>query len=186
MTCVAAAIDKDGGIVMGADTYGGDGKWVQAEQIDPKVFVRSHMIVGFTTSWRMGQILRYEWEPPRPSGDDREHLHGFVVKQCIPGIRKAFAEHGWMGEERDEKRESGGAFMIGLHGCLFLIEEDFSVSQYASYFAIGSGRDHALGALYATENEPAEQRVRIALAASNRHTPGVGPAQVIVRTKVCS
>ena len=84
---------------------------------------------------------------------------------------------GWARKENE--REEGGTFLVGVRGELFTIMEDYQVGQSADGFdAVGSGTDLALGALYATREGPfrPRQRVRMALAAAERFNAGVrGP-----------
>lgn len=62
MTCIVGLVDK-GSIYMGGDSAGVAGLSVTT-RADEKVFLNGPFIMGFTTSFRMGQILRYKFVPP--------------------------------------------------------------------------------------------------------------------------
>jgi hypothetical protein len=121
--------------------------------------------MGFTTSFRMGQILQYAFEPPRPHRD--EDLMAFMVTQFVDALRATLQEAGYA-SKRDET-ESGGEFLVGINGRLFHIFDDYQVGENVDgYDACGSGQDIALGALYATPHMQPSKRIRTALAAAER------------------
>ena len=153
----------------------------------PKVFVREGYAMGFTTSFRMGQLLKYEVSlPPYPgAGSDLEE---FMVRTFVPAIRTTFADHGFSKSLTRGKRaetmhyeeqgqQTGGRFIVGVRGTLFVIEEDFHVAKPRTpYVAIGSGATVAHGALFALHTQvPLRVCAETALKASAFHTSGVRP-----------
>ena len=168
MTCIAGLIDK-GNVYMGADSaaVGGLNLIVRADQ---KVFVRDDFIMGFTTSYRMGQLLRYKLQvSPRP---ERIDVFEYMVTSFVEAVRKCLKDGGFA-EKKDEK-ESGGAFLVGYAGRLFCVEGDYQVEEHVlPYHAVGCGTEIALGALFANGHLKPEERVRQALEAAEQFSAGV-------------
>lgn len=172
MTAVVGLVHADR-VLIGADSVGVGG-WTAMHRADPKVFRAGPYVLGFTSSFRMGQILRWSFDAPKP---DTADLDRFMCTTFIDAVRKALRAGGWAKKDADQER--GGIFLVGITGRLFVVEEDFQVGEHVDgYAAVGAGGEFALGALAATEGlglEP-EKRVLTALEAAERHSIGVrGP-----------
>jgi hypothetical protein len=139
---------------------------------DSKVFQNGPYLMGFTTSFRMGQILRY-FNPPDPEGWD---LWRFMATTFVDAARKAFKDSGYTPKD-SEGSEAGGSFLVGVRGQLFKVDDDFQVGVPADGFAaVGCGAPIARGALWVTPMRPPEARIRAALEAAERFSCGVrGP-----------
>jgi hypothetical protein len=108
----------------------------------PKVFLVDDFLIGYTTSFRMGQILQYHLRPPEHETVDMPYM----VTKFVPEVRKLLIDHGFATKENNY--ETGGCFMVGCQGQLFTIERSFQVLQSVDrYEAIGCGAPYALGAL---------------------------------------
>lgn len=182
MTCIAACIEN--GIVhMAADSGASAWGYVDCQvRRDPKVFHLGGAVIGFTSSWRMGQILRYEFKLPEiPEHCD---LHEYIVRFFVPKLREVAKAAGVLTIK--EGVEQLGRFLIGLRGRLFYVDTDFQVGEMLTdYLAVGSGAEVAHGALFATKGLPAQQRLTTALAAATEHCVGVrGPYIFISETKL--
>lgn len=172
MTCIAA-IAHEGKVWVGGDSAGLSG-WALTIRADEKVFCNAQFVMGFTSSFRMGQLLRYSFEPPEkdPTSDlDRYMATSFVdaVRQCL--------KNGGYAQKKDEA-EKGGTFIVGVGGALYVIEDDYQVSKTANgYAAVGCGDQIALGCLYATKDWTDQgKRLLTALEAAEAHSGGVrGP-----------
>ncbi|MDB4872490.1 MAG: hypothetical protein JWL97_3494 [Gemmatimonadales bacterium] len=180
MTCIVGLVD--GGIVtIGGDSAGIAGHITQ-QRADPKVFASGPYVIGYTSSFRMGQILRYGFEPPLPPKDASD-LHGFMCTVFVDAVREALKAAGWA--TKDSEQEAGGCFLVGVAGQLFEIQSDYQVGQLADgYTAVGCGEQFALGALHATETSDAHRltRVTAALKAATHFSTGVRPPFTIVST----
>ncbi|AGL18763.1 hypothetical protein [Actinoplanes sp. N902-109] len=159
-------------VLIGGDSAGVAGMSLTV-RADAKVFRKDRYLFGFTTSFRMGQLLRYSLTLPRPDGD----LDAFMATTFIDALRDCLKTGGWA--MKDNEREEGGTFLVGVKGRLFAIHDDYQVAQAADgYAAVGCGDQIALGALHATEGLGLEPRHRVlrALAAAERFSAGVrGP-----------
>ena len=63
MTCIVG-LEHKGKVYIGGDSAGVAG-YSLSVRADQKVFINGNFIFGFTSSFRMGQILRFGFNPPR-------------------------------------------------------------------------------------------------------------------------
>jgi hypothetical protein len=177
MTCIVGIAEK-GNVYIGGDSAGVGGLSITI-RADEKVFYNGPFIMGFTTSFRMGQLLRYKFNPPKQTAkqDDMEYM----VNDFIDSVRSCFAEGGW-GKAAGKENNEGGNFLVGYNGCLYEIFNDFQVSKPATqYSACGCGEDLALGSLWTTEGEKPELRLKTALEAASAFSAGVAPPYAYVK-----
>lgn len=170
MTCIVGFAEK-GKVWIGGDSAGVAG-WCRTIRADTKVFVRDGFVYGYTTSFRMGQLLKYKFIAPKQP--DKMPDHEYLCTSWIDEIRKCLKEGGF--SEIAHNRETGGAFLLGYRGRLYSIASDFQVGEpIDGLAAIGCGADFALGAMFASKGRP-ESRIRTALAAAALFSCGVsGP-----------
>lgn len=171
MTCIVGIVE-DGKVLIGGDSIASDG-WNLMDRADAKVFKTGAFVMGFTTSYRMGQLLRYAFKPPKRHVD--QDIMAFMVTDFIIAVRDCLKSGGYA--KKDKDAEQGGTFLVGYEGRLFRIEEDYQVGESSdSYAACGCGQPFAMGALYATEGRSASERIDIALRAAEKNSSGVrGP-----------
>lgn len=176
MTAVVA-VTNGRTVWLGADSAGVTG-WQLTVRSDEKVFSRGPFVMGFTSSFRMGQLLRYTLTVPSHGWalDDREYMS----TRFVDAVRDCLKTGGYA--KKESEREAGGTFIVGYHGTIYQVYSDYQVATpVAPYAACGCGEDVALGALHATDGtvDPAE-RVRIALEAAEAHSAGVrGPFAIV-------
>jgi ATP-dependent protease HslVU (ClpYQ) peptidase subunit len=172
MTCIVGLVDE-GNVYIGGDSAGVNGNWDLIVRSDPKVFRTGPFLMGFTSSFRMGQLLRYAFvPPPHPPEID---LYHYMTVEFINAVRDCLKSGGWA--KKEGEKEVGGIFLVGYRGHLFHIESDYQVGEAMDgYMAVGSGDEVARGALYATQKLPPMVRLRLALEAAERWNAGVrGP-----------
>jgi ATP-dependent protease HslVU (ClpYQ) peptidase subunit len=174
MTCIVGIVDS-GKVLIGGDSAGSDG-WSMVQRADAKVFKNGDFLFGFTTSFRMGQVLRYSFTPPKRAID--KDVMAFMVTDFIDAIRTAFKAAGFAAKEKEA--ESGGTFLVGYQGRLFRIADDYQVGESADgYDACGCGEKYSLGSLFATKKLPSRVRVKTALEAAEKHSAMVrGPFHI--------
>ena len=172
----------DGRTVVIAGDSAGVGGCVTQPRLDAKVFTNGPYVIGYTSSFRMGQILRYAVKAPiPPEGEDG--LHAFMCTSFINSVREGLKEGGWASKNNDQ--EEGGSFLVGVRGRLFEIEGDYQVGELADgYAAVGYGAEIALGALHATRDAgmTMEARVITALEAAAHFSMGVRPPFTVIDT----
>lgn len=173
MTCIVGIADGSK-VWIGADSAGVDG-WNLTLRADLKVFANGPMLFGFTSSFRMGQLLQHALviPPQHEDPDDKWLCTSFVdaVRQCLKDGGYATTKDG---------AEVGGCFLIGYRGQLYLVASDFQVAKpIEQYAAIGSGDHYALGSLHSSTGQP-KQRIQAALQAAAHFSIGVsGPFHVL-------
>lgn len=173
MTAIVGLAAAGGRVLIGADSAASDGQSVILRD-DPKVFCAGSFVIGFTTSFRMGQILQHAMQPPEPKPGDS--LYRFMVVEFVNVVRAALKEGGFAHVENGVER--GGAFLVGVRGRLFQVQDDFQVCEASARFdACGSGEQIALGSL-ATSAELSvdpHERVKLALHAAAQFSAFVRP-----------
>lgn len=178
MTCIIGLVDK-GNVYIGGDSAGVAGLAISI-RADEKVFVNGPFIMGFTTSFRMGQLLRYKFDPPKQTVKEEDDVE-YMVATFIDAVRKCFSDNGF------GDKSTGGTFLVGYKSRLYTINSDFQVGIPADTFdAVGSGSDLALGAMYAAKSLEPVKRIKLALEAASIFNAGVAPPFRIVKqiTKV--
>lgn len=178
MTCIVGLRTRDG-VTIGGDSAGVAG-WAVTDRADAKVFRSGPFVFGFTTSFRMGQLLRYATTLPEPPA--RDHMR-FMVTRFIPAVREAFDAGDWHTHNSDEHRKQGGTFLVGYPGRLFAVHDDYQVADNRSgIYALGSGDQLALGSLHTTRglDIPDGGRVHTALRVAADLNAGVAaPFRVV-------
>ncbi|EHU8781235.1 hypothetical protein N0S44_000473 [Escherichia coli] len=171
MTCIIAHTDGVTSFIAG-DKMGSDG-FTKSIQTEPKVFEKEFvkisgddgltrtkdvMTIGFTTSFRMGQLLTYNLN--LPDQNSNETFLQYLVLKVIPLIRQMFKDE-W--GARDTTQDVGGGQFIILHNhTIYEIQEDFSVLQSKSRVAsVGSGTYHAIAAMQAYIDLEKETNVQL-------------------------
>ena len=177
MTCIVG-VQHEGKVWIGGDSAGVAG-WSLSVRADEKVFRNGPMIMGFTSSFRMGQLLRYSLTVPHhPDGMDADE---WMCTAFVDEVRRCLSAGGFA--KKDSEVEEGGFVLVGYRGVLYQVESDYQVARRASgYDAIGSGSDIALGALAVTQGMAPKPRVLAALKAAERHNAAVcAPFRVVKR-----
>lgn len=177
MTCIVA-IKHNNKIHIGGDSLGSDSSFSKSVRDDVKVFINGDMLFGFTSSFRMGQILQYVMEhPTRPEGiSDMKYL----VAHWIPALIDCFDENGYRGPKMDDEHDdmkTGGTFLMGYRGVLYRIDGDYQVGiPSEQYDAVGCGQDLALGAMYCAKKsgvKDPDKILTLGLEAAEKFSAGV-------------
>jgi len=156
MTCIVGYIEKkekETVIYLGGDSAGVAGTHITLRE-DPKVFKKTGengtFLIGFTSSFRMGQLLMSsKFEPPKQKENQTDL--DYMITDFVDEVRKVFDKNGYM--KKESGQEEGGTFIVAYKDKLYQIESDFQVGvNLAPYDACGSGEDYAKGALYSLVN----------------------------------
>jgi ATP-dependent protease HslVU (ClpYQ) peptidase subunit len=171
MTCIVG-LAHEGRVYIGADSAGVGGLDMMV-RADRKVFRNGAFIMGFTSSFRMGQLLWVKLSPPHRHPD--VEVWRYMVGDFAEAVRTCLKTGGFT--KTDNGVESGGNFLVGFEGRLFNIGGDFQVGERVDGFdAAGCGESYALGSLAETGGLAPRERVLRALAAAERFSAGVrGP-----------
>lgn len=177
MTCIVGLKYKNK-VYIGADSAG-SGTHATDPRKDLKIFKHSDMLFGFTTSFRMGQLLQYHLslQKAKPEVDPMKYL----VTKFIPAARQCLTAGGFA--KKDNNVETGGQFIVGFRGRLFVVWSDFQVAEtLRPYVAVGCGLEWAEGVLFTLKKSKIspEEKVKIALEAAVEHSGWVRPPFTIL------
>lgn len=173
MTCIVGLVDN-GHVYIGADSAGVEpGSMSLNTRADSKIIRNGEFLMGFTSSFRMGQLLAYVLKPPSvpPTGDTM----AFMVAEFVEAVRTCLKDGGYA-KKKDEE-ESGGQFLVAVRGRLFCVHGDYQVEETTcGYAACGCGDQIARGSLYTSVGQyTPEVRLKLALKAAAEHSAGVHP-----------
>ena len=169
MTCVVGLKAKEG-VFIGSDSAATEG-WNIYASVLQKVFFCGKFLIGYTSSFRMGQLLQYKLKLTEQCGlDDLEYM----VTVFADAVRHCLKEGGFAKVENSQ--ETGGDFLVGYRGHLYIVNSDFQVNMsHDGYFAIGCGAHYAMGSMWETEQQNPEVRIINALKAAGHFSNGVCP-----------
>ena len=168
MTAIAG-LCKNRKVYMGGDSAGVNKSLDLSVRADRKVFKNGDFLFGFTSSFRMGQLLQYSLIPPKryPEKD----IFEFLAVDFINAVRRCLKNGGYA--KKDDEVETGGCFLIGYAGRLFEIQCDYQVAEATLPFAaVGCGAVYILGSLYTSTGDP-KKRILKALHAAQEFSAGV-------------
>lgn len=152
VTCVVGVEYEENGerkVLLAADSAATNDYTTQVVR-GPKVFRVGDLLIGFTTSFRMGQLLQYRLPHCLPK-KAHEHLDPMehIITNVIPAIIYALDDGRYIKDQN--QRIEAGTYLIGCSGRLFEVSDGFGVCEWQDgYGAIGSGYQPALGAMFAT------------------------------------
>jgi hypothetical protein len=180
MTCIVGFIDKkEKKVYVGADSAGVGGLDIR-ERKDVKVFKVGEFVIGCTSSFRMIQLIRFSFNPPKIYPDT--DIYRYMCTDFVDALRQCFKNGGFAKSVNGE--ESGGTFLVGYKDRLFEIEDDYQVAEhYNDFSSVGCGFKYALGALAAMDiNLSTEAKVNRSLEIATQFSAGVRPPFIIETT----
>lgn len=158
MTCIIG-LTHEGKAYVGADSATVAGQLVRVTNL-PKVFKNGKFIIGYTGSFRMGQILQHHLSVRGQYEDETDDV--YMVRAFAEAVRDILKDKGYA--KVDNNVESGGFFIVAYKGHVYDIDNDFQVNEMADGFsATGCGEHFALAALKAFEDLPPKERILKAL-----------------------
>lgn len=177
MTCIVG-IQHKGSVWIGGDSAGCAGLSMVLRE-DEKVFISGEFIYGFTSSFRMGQLIRYKFKAPKQKVSETDF--GYLCTTYMDALIKCFKDNGFATVNNNSVE--GGTFLVGYKGKLYEIEDDFQVGKsLVNYDSCGCGVNYALGALFITQDCEIKPKMRIELAldaASFFSTSVCGPYNIL-------
>jgi len=123
MTCIVGLV-HDGKVYMGGDSCASNGHLSYVRK-DVKVFIRGPFIFGFTTSFRMGQLLQYSLA--EPLHDPAISDHQYMTTTFIDAVRNCLKTGGYASATNGT--EAGGIFLVGYKGQLYRVDDDYQVGN---------------------------------------------------------
>jgi ATP-dependent protease HslVU (ClpYQ) peptidase subunit len=191
MTCIVGMLNpQDGNVIIGGDSAAVSGIEIQVEK-QPKIFKNGDFIFGCTTSFRMIQLLKFQFQPPiiENSGPGFAtvakqapvDIYAYMCTKFVDELRNCFKVGGIL--DTQNGIEHGGTFLVGYKERLFRINSDFYVMETLDGFdAVGCGQQYALGAMKQLESTKLSVQVKLAQALETAaHFSGgvVGPFHIV-------
>ncbi len=189
MTCIVG-YTENGVTWMGADSLGVAGH-VITKRKDVKIFKKDineidKAIVGFTSSFRMGQLIMYDEDLFKIENSlGKSLVHKDVVTKIVPRLISLYENGGYLQKETYGDF-IGGDFILASKGNLFEVSSDFQVVESIdNMLSVGCGNEFALGALHVLKDDdmPAPNKVLAALKAAEKFSSGVGRPFYIMNTE---
>lgn len=182
MTCIVG-LQFDGKVYIGGDSAGVAGLSIET-RADPKVFKNGPFVMGFTSSFRMGQLLRFGFKPkPKKTKDITDYQ--YLCTSFVDQVRKTMKSGGML--ETEKGIEECGTFIVSYNKKLYYVEDDFQVGIPANgYCAVGCGHDLALGSVFTALRYGTESPIEIikdALDAASEYSAGVRAPYLILDEK---
>lgn len=172
MTCIIGYVNNDKVYIAG-DSAGVAGLSISIRK-DPKVFKTGKFIMGFTSSFRMGQLLMSSKFKPGKQKSSENDYH-YMITTFIDSVIQCFKDGGFLTKQNEVLE--GGTFLVGYKGKLYEINSDFQVGEVEDNFnAVGCGHDIAKGAMFILDKNnklKPEEKLKLALSAAERFSSGV-------------
>lgn len=170
MTCIVGFVDNNKNITLGGDSAGVAGLNITIRN-DPKVFKKDNMVFGYTSSFRMGQLLRFKLRVPKHRVEEKSDYE-YMCTDFIDSIRKCLKDNGYTNVNNNE--ETIGVFIVGYRGSLYTIESDLQVAMDRDpYVSCGCGVYYALGSLNTSDDKKPKNKVLKALETAEKFSGGV-------------
>lgn len=133
----------------------------------------------------VGKVLRYCGDLPDSKGSIKDPL-AFLVRECAPRWRETLEKHK-VSFVKESKFSTESVLVVGVLDRIFELDGSFDVTEInRPYFAIGSGRSAALGALRtAYELKPSlspRRKIGLAIRAAAEDKAGIGAEFSLVHT----
>jgi ATP-dependent protease HslVU (ClpYQ) peptidase subunit len=159
-------------VYMGADSLASCPDGFSELRADPKLFKTGDYLIGFSGSYRIGQLLMYNTNFPTAPKSDK-NIFKFMSTKFIDAVVESLEDRGALKDKSPDRiLETEATFLVAIRGNLFAILEDFQVADNSEpYSSIGSGASIALGAMSILETleMPPEEKVNRALQSAARH-----------------
>jgi ATP-dependent protease HslVU (ClpYQ) peptidase subunit len=170
MTCVIGLVQGPK-VYIGVDSASVQG-WTRRVTKLRKVFRKGPFLIGYTTSFRMGQLLEHQLELPAQLEGQSDI--SYMVTVFVEQVRGLLKEKGF--SKVESNAETGGQFLVGYRGHLYCVQNDFQVSEMTDGLdAVGSGAEYALGAMVALSTVPPTKRIQRALQVAAQFNMAVCP-----------
>jgi len=149
-----------------------------------KVASSKQFLLAAAGDLRAINLLHHAFTPPPPPAITGKKLDAYMTVKFIPELRSCFDYHGYSLPERDSSNhvaEYGSTIMCAVNGIIYVIDSDYSwIVEQTGIYAIGSGAQYALGALYALiggkklEMQQAKRVALKAIAIAAKYDPCTG------------
>ena len=174
MTCIVG-LEHNGKVYLGGDAAAVSPNEIQAIS-ESKVFITGKFIIGYTDSFRMGQLLEYNLNVPK---QEKEEDLKYLITKFVPAVRECLRDGGFAKNENGV--EEGGNFLLGYKGKIYYFGTDFQITRKIDGFdTLGAGESFAMGALTAIDKKDPEKALLKALEVASKCSPFVIPPFTVI------
>jgi ATP-dependent protease HslVU (ClpYQ) peptidase subunit len=170
MTCIAALVDEKGVGHIACDSLSSYGQLYK----NSKIFEKGNMLIGYTSSYRMGQLLEHSLNMPERKDD--QSIENYMYVDFINAVRELLKNNGQM--LVDKNIETIGFFLIVTDGSIFKMQDDLSLLEATDGFdACGSGEAYAravLDLLKKQGNLAPKEMLTVAIDTAAKYVASVG------------
>jgi len=178
MTCIVGLIDNDT-VHLAGDSSVDFGDDYRQGTTQPKVWRQGQMVLGVSGSYRVLDVIHYNFRPPKR--EPRRSIHRYLCGPWVDALRKSLKEHGTL-ERCKGADEMDAEILLGYKGRLWDVDSALHVGESDHPWpAIGVGSPFALGALHATQELSVRVRLQSALLAAHEYCHAVSPPFRFVR-----
>jgi ATP-dependent protease HslVU (ClpYQ) peptidase subunit len=177
MTCIVAIRQKNK-VWIGGDSAGTNSSTRRIRE-DSKVFRLDKFVFGYTTSFRMGQLIRHKFQPGLLTQSNNPDN---IIFDIVEQVRKILEEYKYSRIESNES--TGGEFIVAWKNNLYTVYSDFQYAKVKDNFtSCGCGVSFALGSLFETGNINPHKRIIRALKTAEYFSNSVIRPFVIKKTR---
>jgi len=186
MTCIVGFVDRyKNEIWMGGDSAGVAGLNVVLRK-DTKVFKKQNMLFGYTSSFRMGQLLRFKLDIPKI--EKNKDVYEYMCTDFIDSVKTCLIDNGYAKISNNETEI--GTFLVGFKNRIFRISNDLQVGENLyPYDSCGCGKQYALATmktfdyLYNKKDLQGRTIINTALRVAQDFSGGVRKPFIILKQK---
>lgn len=151
MTCIIG-LKHDDEIYIGGDQLASNTNGFCSTYKEPKVFKKGGFIFGYSGSYRVGQILKYDFDIPSHSSEyaDMEYF----VRIFVPALQLKLEERKAIyNSDNGLEMADDANIIIGYRNGIYRLHSDFQLENNENdIMAIGCGSTVALGCMHALYN----------------------------------
>jgi ATP-dependent protease HslVU (ClpYQ) peptidase subunit len=143
MTCIIAYKDEKNDIYLAGDKMGSNSFTGQTVK-EPKVFWKGDFRIGYTTSFRMGQILKHVWTPPQRKVD--QNTDSYLYVDVVNSLKRCFIDNGFGNKDKNNY----GTFIMCYEDRMIEVQDELSLLESdRNVVSVGSGTYHATASVLA-------------------------------------
>lgn len=145
MTCIVAIETKDN-IILAGDKLGSTDYYTEVYS-RPKVFRNGDFLIGYTTSYHMGQLLEFEWKQPTKEEGISDDV--YIYRDVRQSIKRMF-ECNDFGQAKagDFNEPDLGNFIFIYKNKIYSYEPNSAILEHINVASCGSGSLVMKGAVY--------------------------------------
>ncbi|MFM9026824.1 MAG: hypothetical protein ACKOQ6_02370 [Bacteroidota bacterium] len=126
---------------------------VSLKESNSKLGINGRYVLAAAGDLRAINILHHAFTPPKVEANVKgKKLDQFVTTKFIPSLRECFEHQGYAAPQNENSEhiaEHSSTILMAINGMIYIIDGDYSwISDPNGLYAIGTGAQYALGAMY--------------------------------------